>query len=159
MSAARDGFSVMEALAAAALLAAAMIPIYDMIAALHHAGLRLGQAAEAPFIEETALTLLDGREPYGSQRSSEGSLTIRGWQVSWRRGPVSAEQTAGAAYGLEMSDIWLEELDLVLTGDAYSQSSKHIVLVWRPRFKDLESYQAQSDRFTDTLGVVDDASD
>lgn len=157
--AARDGFSVMEALAATALLATAMIPIYDMIAALHRAGLRLGEATEAPFIEATALTLLDAGEPYGSQRSAEGSLVIRGWQVSWRRGPVTAEQTAGAAYGLEMSDLWLEELELVLTGDNYSQVSKHAVLVWRPRFEDLESYLAQADQFNDLEGMVDDATD
>ena len=147
--AARDGFSVMEALAATALLATAMIPIYDMIAALHRAGLRLGEATEAPFIEATALTLLGGGEPYGSERPPEGVFKIRGWQVGWRREPVSAVQTAGGAYGVEMSDLWLEEVELVLTGTNYRQVSKHTALVWRPRYESLESFMEGTQSLTE----------
>ncbi len=40
-----------------------------------------------------------------------------------------------------------------------SQASKHVVLVWRPRFKDLDSYLAQADRVADPEGIVEDASD
>mgnify|MGYP003656039386 CR=1 FL=1 len=56
----RDGFSLIEALAATALLSIAMIPIYDMLSALHTASGRLERATQTPFIEATALTLLAG---------------------------------------------------------------------------------------------------
>jgi len=143
---ARSGFSVMEALVAVALLAAAMIPIYDMVSALQRAALRLGEAIEAPFVEAAALSLLGGSEPYGSERAKEGELEIRGWQVAWRRNPISPQQTAGVAYGIQMSDIWLEELELVLTSDTYRQVSKHTVLGWRPRYESLTRYLMQADR-------------
>ncbi len=136
----KGGFSVIEALAATALLAVAMIPIYDMLSALHTASERLERATQTPFIEATALTLLAGPDPRDTEPEESGELTIGGWRVEWQRRALSATGPAGAAYGTEMIDIRLEELELVLIQDNYRQRSLHRRIAWTPRHDSLEAY-------------------
>lgn len=138
----RDGFSLIEALAATALLAMAMIPIYDMLSALHTASARLERATQTPFIEATALTLLTGPDPRDASPEETGELSIDGWRVEWRRRALSATEAAGAAYGSEMIDIRLEELELVLIQGNYSQKTYHRRIAWTPRYDSLDGYLA-----------------
>jgi len=136
----RDGFSVIEALAATALLAMAMIPIYDMLSALHTASERLERATQTPFIEATALTLLAGPDQRDEPLEESGELIIGGWRVEWERRALSAIEPAGAAYGTEMIDIQLEELELVLIQDNYRQRTLHRRIAWTPRHDGLDAY-------------------
>jgi len=136
----RNGFSVIEALAATAMLALVMIPIYDMLGTLHTASERLERATQAPFIEATALALLTGPDARDTPAEESGELSIDGWRVEWRRRALSADEAAGAAYGNEMIDIRLEELELVLIQDSYRQASRHRRLVWTPRYDSLDAY-------------------
>lgn len=136
----KDGFSVIEALAATALLAMTMIPIYDMLSALHAASERLERATQTPFIEATALTLLAGPGTRDTPPEESGELVINGWRVEWERRALSAVEPAGAAYGAEMIDIQLEELELVLIQGNYRQSRIHRRIAWTPRHDSLEAY-------------------
>lgn len=138
----RDGFSLIEALAATALLAIAMIPIYDMLSALHTASGRLERATQTPFIEASALTMLGGRDPRDATLEEEGKLIIDGWRVEWHRRALSPTEAAGGAYGNEMSDIQLEELELILIRDNYRQSTLHRRIAWTPRYDSLDAYMA-----------------
>lgn len=136
----RDGFSLMEALAATALLAVAMLPIYDMLSALHSASARLDRATQTPFIEASALTLLTTPDSAGLAAEERGALEIDGWRVEWRRRALSEAEAAGAIYGTEMIDIRLEALELTLTLNDYRQTSVHHRLVWTPRYDSLEAF-------------------
>lgn len=136
----RDGFSVMEALAATVLLTLAMIPIYDMLTSLHGATSRLGRASQAPFVEATALTLLHGPDGREEPFTDRGVLSVDGWSVEWERRILSNVQPAGAPYGADMIDIWLEELELVLVLDTYRLASTHRRIGWSPRHDSLEAY-------------------
>jgi len=136
----RDGFSVIEALAATLLLAMAMIPIYDMLSALHTASERLERATQTPFIEATALILLSGPNPRDVPLEENGELFIDGWRVEWVRRALSPTSPAGAAYGIEMIDIRLEELDLTMIHDNYRMTTHHQRISWTPRHDSIESY-------------------
>tara|TARA_R110000744_G_scaffold1843_4_gene6811 strand:- start:4442 stop:4876 length:435 start_codon:yes stop_codon:yes gene_type:complete len=138
----RDGFSLIEALAATALLSIAMIPIYDMLSALHTASGRLERATQTPFIEATALTLLAGPDHRHDPPEESGALIIDGWRVEWQRHPLSATEIAGMAYGTAMIDIRLEELELVLIQDNYRRTTHHRRIAWTPRHDDLDAYLA-----------------
>ncbi|WP_421788216.1 hypothetical protein [Hyphobacterium sp.] len=136
----RAGFSVIEALAATALLALALIPIYDMLTALHEASDRLDRATQTPFIESTALAMLAGPDPRDEPREESGELTINGWLVEWERRALSPVEPAGGAYGNNMIDIRLEEVVLTLILDDYRRTSRHRRIAWTPRYDDLDTY-------------------
>lgn len=138
----RDGFSLIEALAATALLSMAMIPIYDMLSALHTASARLERATQTPFIESTALTMLAGPNLRDAPLEERGELIIDGWRVEWQRRPLSPTEAAGGAYGTGMIDIQLEELELVLIQDNYRQTTHHRRIAWTPRHDSLDTYLA-----------------
>ncbi|GJL96478.1 MAG: hypothetical protein DHS20C06_02950 [Hyphobacterium sp.] len=136
----RDGFSVIEALAATLLLAMAMIPIYDMLAALHTASDRLERATQTPFIESTALILLSGPDPRDLPPEENGALIIDGWRVEWHRRALSVIESAGCAYGTEMIDIQIVEIEMILIQDNYRQRTVHRRIAWAPRYDSLDTY-------------------
>lgn len=138
----RDGFSLIEALAATALLSMAMIPIYDMLSALHTASARLERATQTPFIEATALTMLVGPNSRDTPPEESGELMVNGWRVEWQRHALSATEAAGGAYGTGMIDIQLEELRLVLIQGNYRQTTYHRRIAWTPRYDSLDTYLA-----------------
>lgn len=136
----REGFSLIEALAATVLLAIAMIPIYDMLSSLHSAGQRLELATQVPFVEATALTLLDGPDVFGAERINEGRLAVDGWQVEWRREIIGHVQAAGSSYGSNTIDVWMEEIVLTVSLGGYRQSSSHRRMGWSKRFESVDAY-------------------
>ncbi len=136
----RDGFSVIEALAATALLALALIPIYDMLSTLHDASERLERATQTPFVEATALTLLAGPDARDAPREERGEFSINGWRVEWERRALSSVQPAGGDYGNDMIDIQLEEVELTLILDDYRRTSRHRRIAWTPRYDDLDAF-------------------
>lgn len=68
-----DGFSIIEALAAVALLAVALAPIYDMVQQLSDAALRADDLVSATQVLETTSALLRAGEP--------APELINGWRV------------------------------------------------------------------------------
>jgi hypothetical protein len=136
----REGFSLIEALAATVLLAIAMIPIYDMLSSLHIAGQRLALVTQVPFVEATVLTLLDSPNEFGAERINEGRLSVDSWQVEWRREVIGDVQAAGAPYGAATIDLWMEEIVLTFAHGEYRQSSLHHRMGWSKRFESVDAY-------------------
>lgn len=146
MGSVRDGFSIIEALAATALLAIAMVPVYDMLTSLHAASIRLQYATQVPFVEASAIALITGPGMADAGTpEGQGELSIDGWHVEWSRQALTSPEPAAGSMGVEMIDIWLEQIELVFTLDGYRQTSVHTRLAWSPRYENFDAYIATLD--------------
>ncbi|MEO1039965.1 MAG: prepilin-type N-terminal cleavage/methylation domain-containing protein [Pseudomonadota bacterium] len=115
----RAGFSVIEVLASVALLAIALVPLFQLQSALAEAAVRLELAAEIAEMEESALALISAVNPI---EQNEGADQLGDWSMRWRAEPVTEEVFADGYLGQSNFNIALFEITVTLErGDTRRQ--------------------------------------
>lgn len=107
----RDGFSVVEVLASVALIAIAIIPLYQLQRTLSDAAIRLERAQEILEIQNSALAFLNTVNP---AEAPEGATPIGDWQMSWTSEQLAFEPDAEGFQGQSNYAIGLYEITVVL---------------------------------------------
>ncbi|MHA6288825.1 hypothetical protein [Maricaulis sp. CAU 1757] len=108
----RDGFSVMEALVAIAVIAAAMIPLFELQRSLANSTARLQATAARLDVEASALAYLQAIDPIGQP---EGELVISEWTLTWQSELIASEPFADGYLGAGLYDISLYQINAELT--------------------------------------------
>lgn len=116
---ARAGFSVVEVLAAIALIAVAMIPLYQLQRALADAAFRLEQSAAALEAKENALAWLETVNP---QLQPDGEIMIGGWLVRWQARPVATVPIARGYLGESIHSVGLYDVEVRMERNGRSDS-------------------------------------
>lgn len=114
----RPGFSVVEVLAAIALISVAMIPLYQLQRALADAAFRLEQAAMTLEARENALAWLETVNP---QLQPRGEVNVGGWLISWNAEPVATVPIARGYLGESIHSVGLYEVEVVVSRDGRSE--------------------------------------
>ena len=114
----RPGFSVVEVLAAIALISIAIIPLYQLQRALTDAAVRLERTAQGLEVEESALALLTTVNPAATP---EGSAQIGDWAMSWSSSPVAFDPDAAGFRGQSNFSVGLYEITVTLQRNDYAR--------------------------------------
>ena len=90
------GFSVIEALAAIALLSIAMLPLFELQRTLSQSAIRLEQATADLDAQQSALSLISALNP---MEMPEGEENLGAWTVSWTSELITGEAPADGYAG------------------------------------------------------------
>jgi len=107
----RAGFSVVEVLASVALLAIALVPLFQLQRTLADAAIRLERAAQIAEMEESALALVGSINPMAV---SQGEQRLGEWTMRWRAEPLVEERFADGYLGQSNFNIALYEITVTL---------------------------------------------
>ena len=124
----RIGFSVVEVLASVALLAIALVPLFQLQRTLADAAIGLERAAEIAEMEESALALVATVNP---MTVSEGAQMLGEWSMRWRAEPIVAERFADGYLGQSNFNVALYEITVTLERDALVREFTVRQLGWR----------------------------
>lgn len=124
----RPGFSVMEALAAIAIIAITMIPLFELQRSLSQSTARLQVTAERLDVEASALAFLQVIDPVAEPT---GRLEIGAWTLSWESQLVAMEADADGYLGPGLYSIYLYDIDAQLTRGDSQQDLVIRRVAWR----------------------------
>lgn len=124
----RDGFSVVEVLAAIALIAVAMIPLYRLQQTLANASFRIERTAETLEAKENALAWLETVNP---MIEPDGETEIGGWRVAWHAEPVASVPLAEGFRGPSNYALGLYEVEVSVERGPVRDSFTIRKLGWR----------------------------
>jgi len=116
----KRGFSVIEALAAVALLALALTPLYSMLQQINSAALRIQNLVEARDINGTVASLLHTGLAVPAQ--------IQGWTVTVVSEDPSAPEAVDGYLGGQYFNMRTEEHTVTLQKNDYTFERHHITL-------------------------------
>lgn len=107
----RDGFSVIEVLAAIALIAVAMIPLYRLQQTLANASFRIERTAQTLAAKENALAWMETVNPMSDP---DGETVLGGWRVSWHAAPIAEVPLAEGYRGSSIFALGLYEVEVTV---------------------------------------------
>ena len=124
----RAGFSVVEVLAAVALMAIAILPLYQLQRALTDAAVRLELQTEALDTQQSALAILETINPHAEP---EGSRSLGRWQMSWRSSQVAFTSEATGFLGQSNYELALYEIVVTLERQNFRTEFETRRIGWR----------------------------
>ncbi len=107
----RAGFSIIEVLAAVALIAIAILPLYGLQRTLADASFRLSEAGTLLELEQSALDYIAVINP---DRQPEGEDRIGGWTINWTSEPIASDPAPDGVAGSGLYAITLYEVTVTL---------------------------------------------
>lgn len=107
-----EGFSILEALVAIAVLAATLLPLYRMQSTLADAAYRAEGLRAAIEAESNALAYLQLVDPLDEP---DGDVEIGGWTLSWTSQLLANEENADGYLGGGLYSVWLYEVEATLS--------------------------------------------
>ncbi|MGP1276146.1 MAG: prepilin-type N-terminal cleavage/methylation domain-containing protein [Caulobacterales bacterium] len=123
----RKGFSLIEVLAAVALMALAIMPLYQLQRTLADAALRMSRAGELADMEQSALGLIATINP---DQMAEGTETIGAWTMSWTSERIAYNPAPDGMTGRGIYSISLYEVTVTLRRDDREHSFTVRQLGW-----------------------------
>lgn len=108
----RSGFSLIEVLAAVALMALVILPLYQLQRSLADASLRMSRAGERTDVEQSALSLIATINP---DAMAEGSEAIGPWTMDWTSERIAHNPSPDGLSGGGIYAISLYEVTITLT--------------------------------------------
>jgi general secretion pathway protein I len=123
-----EGFSILEALVAIAVLAATLLPLYHMQSTLADAAYRAEGLRAAIEAESNALAYLQLVDPL---EEPDGETEIGGWTLSWTSQLLANEENADGYMGGRLYSVWLYEVEATLSRGSRERELTVRRLVWR----------------------------
>lgn len=124
----RAGFSVMEALVAIAIIAIAMIPLFELQRSLAQSTARLQTTTERLDIEASALAFLQVVDPLAEP---SGSLEIGAWTLIWDSQLIATEANADGYLGAGLYSVYLYDIEAELARGSTQYEFTIRRLAWR----------------------------
>jgi prepilin-type N-terminal cleavage/methylation domain-containing protein len=108
----RSGFSLIEVLAAVALMALVILPLYQLQRSLADASLRMRQAGERADLEQSAISFVATINP---DIVAEGTEMIGEWSMTWSSERIAHDPSPDGLAGGGIYAISLYEVTVTLT--------------------------------------------
>lgn len=124
---AREGFSLIEVLAAVALMALVIMPLYQLQRTLADASLRMARSGEMADVQQSALSLIATINP---DQMAEGTESIGAWTMDWTSERVAYNPSPDGMTGRGIYSISLYDVTVTLRRDGQEQSFTVRQLGW-----------------------------
>lgn len=114
----RDGFSIIEVLAAVALISVAIVPLFQFQRTLTDAVVSIERNVEALEISRSALALVSTINP---AKSPDGCDQLGEWSVCWASERIAFEADADGFLGQSSFAIGLYEITITISIGSYQK--------------------------------------